>query len=170
MHEEIDPIPDEMILILYRQILVPWETLLKSHTGKWDADPLRTLAARYELLIESIEQEHVASRVEQIRGNGPQDYLVFVRGKSLGFDLFRHVRNAVAHTGISLLKRTRKPTLLNFQSPAYRGPGFAFIGQLRTERLSPLVEALAASSPASSISGPTRQSTRTLRDKTAQRW
>lgn len=144
-------IPDELILILYKQILMPWETLLKNHNGKWDADPLRALATKLELVIESIEQEHVSSRVEQIRSNGPQDFLIFVRGKSLGSDLFRHVRNAVAHAGISQLKKPRKHMFLNFQSPAFRGPGLAFVGQLRVERLSPLIEALAASAPASPV-------------------
>ena len=143
------PIPDEMILIFYRQILIPWETLLKKHDGKWDAEPIRALAAKFELVIENIEQEHVASRVAQVQSKGPQDFLIFVRGKSLACDLFRHVRNAVAHGGISLLKTSRKPALLNFQSPAFHGPGLALVGQLRAERLSPLIDSLAASAPVS---------------------
>lgn len=145
------PIPDEMILILYRQILMPWETLLKNNNEKWDAEPLRALAAKFELAIENIEQEHVSSTVEQIRSNGPQDFLVYVRGKSLGRDLFRHVRNAVAHAGISIHKRPRKPTLLEFKSPAFRGSGLALVGQIRAERLSPLIDALVASAPASFV-------------------
>lgn len=151
MTKMITPIPDEMILILYKQILVPWETVLKSHNGKWDAEPLRTFAESCGLVIESIEQEHLAPRVKHIRGAGPTDFLVFVRGKSLGCDLFRHVRNAVAHAGISILAKPQKPTTLLFQSPASRKPGLAFIGQLGPERLSTLIEALAASAPASSL-------------------
>lgn len=142
-------IPDEVTLILYKQILIPWETLHKNHNGRWDAEPLRALARRLELAIESVEQEFVSTRVEQIQSNGPQDFFIFVRGKSLGCDLFRHIRNAVAHAGISLLKGPRKPVLLTFQSPAVRRPGLALVGQLRTERLSSLIEALAASAPAS---------------------
>ena len=114
-------VPDQVILVLYKQILMPWETLLKNHNGIWDAAPLRALAAELELVIESIDQQHVSFRAEQIRRNGPQDFLIFVRGNSLGSDLFRHVRNAVAHAGISLIKKPRGLMLVNFQSPAFRG-------------------------------------------------
>jgi hypothetical protein len=142
--------PDDVtILCLYRQILLPWEKELKIREKQWNPEPLQIFCENSGLLIERTEQKAVAPRASELEGEATSEFFVITRGKSLPYDLARHIRNAFAHGGVSASNQNSSPSLLRFVAPPARGTGYAFVGQLFAKRLQSLIQAILASAPKS---------------------
>lgn len=135
-------LPDHVILCLYSEIIVPWETGLRETSGCWDIKRTRLELQNTSIHIEIAEAGQVSEVAKAIRRKRIKNFVVFVGADSQAKDLFRHLRNCAAHASFRLKSpRQATPTLL-FQGLGYRNAHSVIEGQLEISHLAPLVRSL----------------------------
>jgi len=134
--------PDSTAIILYKSIIVPWETKLKNESGCWDVKRSRDALKATDIQLVCVDIGEVEAASETLRTSGTKNYIVFVSASSQMKDLFRHLRNCAAHASISLHKfRTKEPTL-RLSGTLRRRPELAISGQVTPTCLCQIVAAL----------------------------
>lgn len=109
------PLPDTVVLCLYNELIVPWETKLKTQTGCWDSRRTHDALQGTGIHLECVEVGRVGAAVSALRKAKKSNFIVFVSHTSQMQDLFRHIRNCAAHAGIVLAKKGGRPSALHFQ-------------------------------------------------------
>lgn len=136
---------DAQITALYRGVLVPWERLYVAVEENWKVNTLRGSMPSFAIEIVSVELAQVENKLNELIEQGTKNFFVFVRGVSQGRDLFRHLRNAIAHAGVT---RHQEPpeliAVLRFKSPNSSKKAMAMAGQLEENHLSTLITAMSA--------------------------
>ena len=135
-------LPDATALLLYKNIIVPWETKLKNQSGCWDVNRSRELLKTTDIQIESVEIGEVEGVSAKLRRSGKKNFVVFVSAKSQMKDLFRHLRNCAAHASIAPYRTRAGNSTLRFSGTLLRRPELAVSGQLATDSLAQVVAAL----------------------------
>lgn len=136
------PLPDSIVLHLYKDIILPWETELKSAKGCWNVARTRQRLLGTELELECVALGTIEERLATRTANSSKNFVYFVSNSSQMQDLFRHIRNCAAHAAVQVISRSRYPLRLHFQGNVRGSTQLAISGQLDAPVMSDLVNAL----------------------------
>lgn len=135
-------LPDATVLLLYKSIIVPWETKLKNESGCWDVNRSREQLKTTGIHLEPVEIGEVETTSQKLRMSGKKNFIVFISAKSQMKDLFRHLRNCAAHATITPYKLRGGRSALRFTGTLLRKHELAISGQIQPEYLAKVVTAL----------------------------
>ena len=135
-------LPDATALLLYKNIIVPWETSLKNESGCWDVKRTRELLKPTDIHLESVEIGEVEVISESLQKSGKKNFIVFVSSSSQMKDLFRLLRNCAAHASFTTQKAKAGESTLRFKGTLRRRSDLAVSGQLAPESLAQVVATL----------------------------
>ena len=135
-------LPDEAALFFYKHIIVPWETKLKNEVGCWDVKRTREALEGIAVQINCVEIGRVESTVENEHAAAQGNFVVFSSQRSQMKDLFRHLRNCVAHCSVSVVRSRKRVTRYRFSGTEYRRPALSISAALDLDTLRLIVEAL----------------------------
>lgn len=147
-------LPDTVVLLLYKSIIVPWETRLKNESGCWDVKRSREALKATDIQLECVEVGQVESVSQKFREAGKKNFVVFVSNKSQMKDLFKHLRNCAAHATISCDKSRTKEPILQFSGKVHHKRELAVSGQIASAYLGQVVAALVTTPTEKSKSKP----------------
>jgi hypothetical protein len=144
------PLSDDVVLCLYRDLIVPWETQLKTRTGCWDAKRTNEVLFGTRIHLECVEVGKVERTAAILAKAEDSNFVVFVSSSSQMRDLFRHIRNCAAHARIIATHQRAAGFKLHFQGYQRGRPELAVQGQLAPKFLPTLLHSLVTESPLAS--------------------
>jgi hypothetical protein len=137
-------VTDSQIVCLYRDLLVPWETAYGAVVNHWSAQYIEDWPSSMTLTVSSVTAQELDETLQAFLDDNKLNFFVFVRRKSKGRDLFCHLRNAVAHAGVSRHPQLHGAALLRFKTPGPNKKGVTMVGQLEERHLPDLLTKLHA--------------------------
>jgi len=135
---------DSHVVSLYRNILVPWETTYGAVLTHWAAQHIDDWPVFLRITVTSVTAPELDEHLQSLLDDNILNFFVFVRRKSKGWDLFCHLRNAVAHAGVTRHPQLNGTALLRFKTPGPGKKGVAMVGQLEEQHLPALLTKLHA--------------------------
>jgi hypothetical protein len=136
-------LPDEVMLFLYKDIILPWEMHLKDEVGCWDAKRTQLALKSTDVLLRCVASGQVEDAADTLQRSRQRNFVVFTSNKSKMKDLFRHLRNCAAHSSISTAGKRSRPTMYAFSGEQYKKTALAISGQLDLVCFRSVVGALA---------------------------
>lgn len=134
---------DFQITMLYKGVLAPWEQRFATQKANWEIETLKASAIGLHVEFDSVELTQVEAKLNERIEQGSRNFFVFVRHSSQGRDIFRHLRNAIAHAGVTRHQEDNEPNpSLRFKSPNPSKKSVAMAGQLEELHLSIFIAAL----------------------------
>lgn len=135
-------VADQQVVALYSEILLPWERGFIAVEGQWNLAHVHEHLATASLEVSSVGAKDIEDRLQVTIERGRANFFIFARGKSQGRDLFRHLRNAIAHAGVTLHRFENGSDVLRFKSPGLNKNTMAMAGQLEVQHLGDLIQGL----------------------------
>lgn len=133
---------DKTLLLLYRAVLLPWELELKSATGCWNIRQTRQRLSLLQIALHPVKAGEVQAAVIELDRIGEANYFVYTSSSSPTKDLFRHLRNAVAHAGVQEHALSARTSTVTFSTKAPNTLAATMNGKLRANRLPKFLETL----------------------------
>jgi len=146
MKNSFTGIEDQVLVFLYKNILLKWELHLKDSKSSFKVPSKEFREKLKQLNLRFLPQDNSQKLDQEIKknnflsGKNPENIFIFITGKkSMIPSIFGHLRNSIAHARFKKIQINGDEYLL-FED--YYKTMLTMTGQLKMEDLSPFIEVL----------------------------